>query len=101
MSFCYMHADRLKDKRTYIYPPLDKLYGPIISTIHFDIKINIGNSLNMLAASISSCKRDAPAAEKFGDVEVESPEAKFGDVEVGSCEASHARSELGISLLGR
>ena len=29
MSFSYMHADR----RTYIYPPLDKRYSRIISTI--------------------------------------------------------------------
>ena len=29
MSFSYMHADR----RTYIYPPLDKRYSPIISSI--------------------------------------------------------------------
>ena len=37
MSFCYKHADRRtsgkRDIMTYIYPPLDKRYSPIISSI--------------------------------------------------------------------
>ena len=34
-EFLYMHADRRTDIRTYIYPPLDKRYSPIISMILF------------------------------------------------------------------
>ena len=37
MSFSYMHVDR----RTYIYPPLDKRYSTIISTICGQNPLNI------------------------------------------------------------
>ena len=33
MNFSHMNADRRTDRQTYMYPPLDKRYSPIIYTI--------------------------------------------------------------------